>query len=204
MSERSLTYASSVLPSERPRARPLCPADRRSHILDAAVPLLIERGPDATTREIAERAGVAEGTLFRVFRDKAEIISAARARYADPGAFHDSLREIDPTLPLEELLRTLVLALQERFDRVVGMALAFGRAEHLPRSPEFSDSYLATVETILAPHAPDLRRSPAEIARLLRSLALAQAVPEIAADHRFSADDIVDILLPGLLRTPAL
>src|SRR5690606_24835873 len=69
-SERSLTYARPVaLPPEflvvRERARPLAPEERREAILDAVLPLLRERGREVTSRELAEAAGVAEGTIFR-------------------------------------------------------------------------------------------------------------------------------------------
>src|SRR5690606_7898091 len=77
MSERSLRYhGPSVQPSKRERATPLPPEDRRQAIIEAVVPLLIEHGPTATTRQIAEAAGVAEGTLFRVFPDKRALLFA--------------------------------------------------------------------------------------------------------------------------------
>ena len=41
---------------------PLAPEDRRTAILAALIPLLVERGGDVTTKEIAQAAGIAEGT----------------------------------------------------------------------------------------------------------------------------------------------
>ncbi|HBX79727.1 MAG TPA: TetR/AcrR family transcriptional regulator, partial [Propionibacteriaceae bacterium] len=49
------------------RAAPLSPDDRRRALIAATRPLLAEFGPDVSTRRIAEAAGVAEGTIFRVF-----------------------------------------------------------------------------------------------------------------------------------------
>jgi len=46
-------------------------------ILDAARAVFTEKGPRATTAEIAERAGVAEGTLFKRFGNKAGLHRAA-------------------------------------------------------------------------------------------------------------------------------
>ena len=50
-----------------PRAAPLSPDERRRAIVDAVLPLLIEHGRAVTTRQMAEAAGIAEGTIFRVF-----------------------------------------------------------------------------------------------------------------------------------------
>ena len=63
--------------SNRLRAEPLAPDDRRRAIVEAVIPLLVERGATATTRQMAEAAGIAEGTIFRVFPDKAALIHEA-------------------------------------------------------------------------------------------------------------------------------
>ncbi|MFD1066584.1 TetR/AcrR family transcriptional regulator [Oceanobacillus locisalsi] len=52
-------------------------------IIEAAVELVYEKGyKGATTREIAERAGVNEVTLFRHFGNKKGIVEAAMQKYA--------------------------------------------------------------------------------------------------------------------------
>lgn len=49
----------------------------RQQLLDAAAAVFVERGyAGATTKEIAGRAGVSEGTIYRHFADKRELFGA--------------------------------------------------------------------------------------------------------------------------------
>src|SRR4051794_23625676 len=99
----------------RGRARPLSPEERRDGLIDATLNLLREHGRAVTTRQIAEAAGVAEGTIFRVFETKEELIDAAIARAFEPGGLVERVREIDPEEPLQDRLVTLVSIMQQRF-----------------------------------------------------------------------------------------
>ncbi len=50
-------------------------ADKEKRILEAAIAISIEKGfSSTTTSEIAKRAGIAEGTIFRYFKTKKDII----------------------------------------------------------------------------------------------------------------------------------
>ena len=63
--------------SSRPRR---ADAERnRSRILAAASELFAERGLDASMPELAERAGVGVGTLYRAFPDKDHLLGAVMA-----------------------------------------------------------------------------------------------------------------------------
>ena len=63
--------------SSRPRR---ADAERnRTRILRAASALFAERGPDASMPELAERAGVGVGTLYRAFGDKEQLLGAVVA-----------------------------------------------------------------------------------------------------------------------------
>ena len=70
--------------------------DRRAALVDATLPLLLEHGRTVTTRQIAEAAGVAEGTIFRVFDSKDDLVAAALDRAFDIEPFLADLRRIDP------------------------------------------------------------------------------------------------------------
>lgn len=59
-------------------------------IIDAARATFLEKGIAATTAEVAERAGVSEGTLFKRFRSKAELFQAAmQPQFAELGWLAD-------------------------------------------------------------------------------------------------------------------
>nr|WP_284286883.1 helix-turn-helix domain-containing protein [Angustibacter aerolatus] len=69
-----------------PRATPLSPDERRRHLVDATLPLLVQHGRAVSTRQIARAAGVAEGTIFRVFDSKDEPARGGRRPRARPRA----------------------------------------------------------------------------------------------------------------------
>ena len=51
-------------------------ADKEARILEAAWALFAEQGYEAATvREIAQRAGVAQGTVFVYAKDKADLLA---------------------------------------------------------------------------------------------------------------------------------
>jgi AcrR family transcriptional regulator len=63
--------------------RPLIP-HRRERILDTAEAFILERGFDATTiQDIAERAGIAKGAVYREFESKEALLHEVIARSAD-------------------------------------------------------------------------------------------------------------------------
>ena len=83
------------------RAPPLDREARRVKIIEAVAPLLAARGGGVTTRELAEAAGVAEGTLFSVFDDKRSLMLAAIQGRLDPEPLRARLADL-ATLPTIE------------------------------------------------------------------------------------------------------
>ena len=82
----------------------MAPDERRADLVDVTLRLLRVHGRDVTTRQIAEAAGIAEGTVFRAFPTKEELVDAAVARAFEPGDLVARIEEIDPDLPLRERL----------------------------------------------------------------------------------------------------
>lgn len=190
-----------VAQRSRTRAPSLPPAERRAEIVEAALSLLISQGSGVTTRQIAEAAGVAEGTLFRVFADKAAILDAVVDAVFDPTPIRSALLGIDRSLPLEDRLAEAVILLQERVAVVWQVMSAVGMSEppHTHRRGAKQDApEMSALAGLFEPDADRLRYPPDEAARLLRSLTFACSFPVFVADEPRSPQEIVSLLLDGL------
>ena len=87
--------------------------ERRRDIIAATVPLLEEEGFAVSTKKIAGAAGVAEGTIFRVFPTKEELLRAAITSYMDPADLIARLDAVDRGLPLDAKMSEVMSILQE-------------------------------------------------------------------------------------------
>lgn len=64
--------------------------ERREELLAAARAVMLEQGRAVTTKQIAQRAGVSEGTVFNVFSSKDELVDATiRSAMFPPGYLAD-------------------------------------------------------------------------------------------------------------------
>jgi len=87
----------------------------RQQLLEAATAVLAERGyAGATTKEIAGRAGVSEGTIYRHFADKRELFGAVFAnRNAADFEAVTTLPTLAGTKTVRENLLFLIEAIQD-------------------------------------------------------------------------------------------
>lgn len=191
----------------------MAPDERRAALIEATVPLLRQHGTAVSTRQIAEAAGVAEGTIFRVFPDKSSLLRAAVLSTFEPESTLKLLDGIDPDLPLRDRLKAMATVLQHR---IGDMTLLIGMLRTTagtgdPR--EFMRPIIQSSEQIrqalaerLRGDEQRLRRSPALVAFLLSGmLAAGMRGPHTLAtaeELAISSDEIVDVLLDGLLRDP--
>lgn len=85
-------------------------ARNRVRILTAAQAVFAERGLDASTAEIARRAGVGEATLFRRFPSKDDLIVAILAEHMDGviATAESCLEEPDPWQAVERFFEEIV------------------------------------------------------------------------------------------------
>jgi AcrR family transcriptional regulator len=193
------------------RSQALPAEARRAMLIRATLPLLMEHGLKVTTRQIAESAGVAEGTIFRVFPDKDSLVQAALAEVLNPEPTLADLRAVDMSLPLRVRTLQVTSILRVRLIRVFTLMLAFrthGAGDQLDRHRQAAkganDLVLAEVVRILEPDADQLRWPVIEVARVLRLLVFSGSHPLITDGNLLAADEITEVILDGLLcREPA-
>lgn len=191
------------------RARRLPPDQRREALIAATLPLVLRHGPGVTTRQIAEAADVAEGTIFRVFPDKDALMRAVSERAFDPGQALAELADIDGRLELRVRLVAVVEIVQRRLESIFGLIGALGLhgpppAGHRPGygGTSMNDAFHSAIVAVVGADAVRLRVPAADLAVALRLLVFSATHPRISEGRPLAATAIVGLLLDGLLDRP--
>jgi AcrR family transcriptional regulator len=177
------------------RATALPPDERRSMIVAATLPLLLEHGDRVTSRQIAEAAGIAEGTIFRAFADKDEIIAAVVEAALDPLPLEAALTDIPRDLAFEAALAAAVVIMQQRVIDTWRLVSSVGTRFHeMTRRPMVdSDALVRMFEANRA----RITVEPIVAARLLRALTLSTTHPILAGEPR-TPDELIQLFLHGV------
>jgi AcrR family transcriptional regulator len=192
-------------PGRRQRVPALSADERRAALIEATIPLLRAHGVAVTTRQIADAAGVAEGTIFGVFRDKASLIRAAVIAALDTAPLIASLREIKPTQDLRARLVAVAQLLQNRVaNNGPLMHIVRATAMHAENAWPPAELLISRQQMVLAigeviePDRDLLRHSPETIARLFQSLVMASGRGFFGEPETLNAHELVSLLLDGL------
>ncbi|MGW6461819.1 TetR/AcrR family transcriptional regulator [Streptomyces sp. NPDC055078] len=188
----------------RRRAPGMSPEQRRAMIIQTAIPLIAEYGAAVTTAKIARAAGIGEGTIFRVFADKDELLHACLAEAFSPEHAIRELGAIDVSQPLPDRLVEAAEALQAHLDRmgVIAGSLGHGGGKHpgTVRGAAQHDSTVrirAALAELLEPDEAALRRPPEQIAALFFGLLFVQ--PRTEGEPELTPRELVEVFLHGAL-----
>ncbi|MFD4235797.1 TetR/AcrR family transcriptional regulator [Streptomyces sp. NPDC058542] len=191
-------------PTTRRRAPAMSPEERRAMIVQTAIPLIAEYGATVTTAKVARAAGIGEGTIFRVFADKEELLRACMAEALSPEHAVRELDAIDVSQPLPDRLAEAAEALQAHLSRMGAIAGSLGhRGGKHPGTvrgagrDESTTRIRAALAELLEPDKAALRRPPEQIAALFFGLLFTQ--PRTEEEPDLTPQELVDVFLHGAL-----
>ncbi|NHI20056.1 TetR/AcrR family transcriptional regulator [Phycicoccus endophyticus] len=190
-----------------PRAPAMSPHDRRAAIIEATVPLLREHGAGLTTKQVADAAGIAEGTVFRAFGTKDELIKSCATAVFDTTTLVAELRGVAAEHSLDARLTAAVAALQRYLERAIGLMSTLAASGALPHPPPRTGppgpramrdpAVDAALVDLVGPDAEHLRYPAQEVVTILSHLTLASSHPMLSG-RAMPAEEIVSVVLDGV------
>ncbi|EMD27200.1 TetR/AcrR family transcriptional regulator [Amycolatopsis azurea] len=186
----------------------MSPEERRRMIVQSVLPLLVEHGSGVTTSQIARAAGIGEGTVFRVFKDKDELFATCFAEALKPDQVLDAIAVIDLEQSLDDRLVEAADALSAHLQRMGAlMAVMHGsgrRPEHRhdpgdgrDRRKESMTAMREAMAELFEPERERLRLPAAQLAALFLSLLFSGRMRFDANGDEPTTMELVDVFLNG-------
>jgi AcrR family transcriptional regulator len=183
--------------------KPRADAQRnRDSLLEAAKAAFTEAGPEASLDEIARRAGVGIGTLYRHFPTRDAIVEAVYRREVQQLA--DAAPRLIESMPPAEALRAWMrvfidyIAAKKVITPALKSSVGGGSAAYADSSVRINEAIALLVGR--ARESGDIRPNadPADLLRALIGFAYVNSAP----DWEASARRLIDLLIDGLRSQP--
>lgn len=185
--------------------------DRREQILSSIGPVVLEHGVMVTSRQLADAAGVAEGTLFRAFGDKDSLLVAFVEREGCR-AFDLSSVELrrNEFLTVSELVRAMIEAIVDQLGHYMELTMALGPLIHAARrgcreknavevhNQRFGD-FNQRIASLLEPFAHEMSVSTTAAAAAIATVAVTASSSWGQVVRPLSLEDTHRILVHGLM-----
>jgi AcrR family transcriptional regulator len=203
------------MPEETTQRRRRAPAmsteDRREAIVAATVPLLFTHGANVTTSQVAKAAGIAEGTVFRAFKDKQELIRTCVQSVLAADSELELIEQARQANTLAERLSWAISAVSGYLDRMWKLMSVLRDSGYDPhdghdkqrehKGPPVEMQRITEHVASLFDPDDDLRVDPSLAARLLLGLVFTNRMHgEGFGDSTADADQLVELFLHGVLR----
>ena len=148
-----------------------------------------------TAKQIADAAGIAEGTIFRVFDDKDAVIAAVIDAALDNEPLERALAAIDLTATFEDAVVAAIEIVQQRVVDVWRLVSSIGTRFHDHAQRPIADS--DALVTLFEAYRSRLSVEPIVAARLLRAFTLSVTHPMLVGEP-MSPPEIVKLFLYGV------
>jgi AcrR family transcriptional regulator len=192
--------------------------DKQKRVLDAAMEVFAEKGyAAASTAEIAKRAGVAEGTVFKTFKTKKDLLLGVVAPFFVKRIAPPLLAEVKdiitaPHPRFEDFVRALYtnrIHFIRAHDRLVRIAF-----QEVPFHEEIRNIVKEIVLKEMAPHAVIMVRrfqelgqirkdaDPASVLRIVIGTFMAYAITStlVVPEHPWDDDKEVELMISVVAR----
>lgn len=172
----------------------------------AALPLLIEHGSALTTRQVSQAAGIAEGTVFRAFADKEELVRTCVTEAFRTDELRTRIAETAAEPDLADRMTAAGVLVDEHMTRIGELMQTLATSGYdvrkhsggpPDRPPQFVEDIIGATVPLLA--GEQLRRPEQEIARVFFGLLTSLRFERITGDRREHVRRRVDLLLRGAL-----
>lgn len=177
---------------------------RRKALITATIPLIQQNGMSVTTRQVAEAAGVAEGTIFRVFDSLQDLVQTSVMSALSRENLEALLADCDLGDTLEDKTRATLVLFGERIDTIHSLMVAVHHTADTPPAECLRDELTARRNELEAwlterftPHADELRIRPREFVSVLRALSTGNS---FHSEHAIDISQTISIALHGAAR----